>query len=88
MTEQGYGGLRSGCYVIPPKPATPQSSFHRVWSLTLAGPVGKLTWARTVGQVTEEEYRQRRRLLDLYDGFGWMSTETAVQNVDAVEADQ
>jgi len=58
-------------YVVPPRPATYGSTRWRLYSLSLAGRVGKLVWAKMLGKVTDQEYLERRRLVDLLDGFGW-----------------
>jgi hypothetical protein len=58
-------------YIVRPRPATHEGTRWRLYSLSLAGRIGQLVWAKSMGQVTDQEYLERRRLIDLLDGFGW-----------------
>ena len=66
-----------GAWVVRPRPATAEENLKRFYSLSLAGRIGKLGWASALGQVTDEEVQERKRLLDLLDGFGWRVAEEA-----------
>ena len=63
--------LFSDGWVVLPRPSTPEAAIARVHSGTMAGRLGKLGWAHALGQVTDEEYLERKRLIDLLDGYGW-----------------
>jgi hypothetical protein len=65
-------------WVVQPRPATAEETRKRLHSLTLAGRIGKLGYAQLLGQVTDEEAQERKRLLDLLDGFGWRADEPAM----------
>jgi hypothetical protein len=56
---------------VPPRPGTTAGNRKRFLSLSLAGRIGKVHWAKAVGQVTDEEHDERMRLINLLDGFGW-----------------